>query len=274
MLTTRITELANKDNPVEDVDIFESSLTTIFNDVRNMHGEPGEFVVYTSPKYGDIKLGLANIRKSDTRLFSHHLWNAGVEVAGMIENGEIDVEEENVLELGAGAALPSLLSALAGARSVVITDYPAPEILENITSNICLNSTILSSSKPPEVYGHTWGDLSDDVAKAYTHAFTRVIAADTLWMDYEHENLAKSMLHFLDDKNPKARVIVVAGLHTGRQKMAKFWNVAVDTGFEIESIKERDVNGVEREFLADRGFEDGQEKKMWLTIGILKRKSS
>ncbi|KAF3921049.1 hypothetical protein AA313_de0202880 [Arthrobotrys entomopaga] len=274
MLTTRITELTNADNPPEDLDIFESSLTTIFNDVRNMHGEPGKLVAYSSPKYGDIKLGLADIDKVDTRLFSHHLWNAGVEAAGMIENGEIEVEGESVLELGAGAALPSLLSALAGAKSVVITDYPAPKILQNITSNISLNSSILSSCTTPKVYGHTWGILTDTIAETYSHAFTRIIAADTLWMDHEHENLAKSMLHFLDDKNPKARVIVVAGLHTGREKMSKFWDVAVNTGFEIESIKERDVNGVEREFLADRGFEDGSEKKRWLTIGILKSKSS
>ncbi|EPS35639.1 hypothetical protein H072_10934 [Dactylellina haptotyla CBS 200.50] len=272
MLTNRVSE-STPDRDPDDIDFFESSLTTIFGDVRNQHGDPGQSVTYTSPKYGGIKLGLADVNKEETRLFSHHLWNAGVEVAAMIENGELQVEGETVLELGAGAALPSLISALAGAKSVVITDYPAPEILENIKANINLNASQLASSSAPDVYGHTWGVLTEEVAQKYAHSFTRVIAADTLWMMWEHENLVKSMLHFLDDSNLAARVVVVAGLHTGRQKMANFWTVAVENGLEIENIKERDVDGIEREFLEDRGIEDITERKRWLTIGILKKKA-
>ncbi|KAF3931108.1 hypothetical protein ABW20_dc0107676 [Dactylellina cionopaga] len=271
MLTNRVSEsLHAADYEPDDVDIFESSLTTIFNDVRNQHGEPGQFVTYTSPKYGAIKLGLADIDKAQTRLFSHHLWNAGVEVAGMIESGEVGMEGQDVLELGAGAALPSLISAIVGAKLVVATDYPAPEILANITANISFNASKLSSLQP-KVYGHTWGNLEEEVAQQYAHSFTRVIAADTLWMDWEHENLVKSMLHFIDDTNPAARVIVVAGLHTGRPKVANFWDVAVQNGFEVESIKERDVDGTEREYAADRGIEDPSERKRWLILGVLKK---
>ncbi|KAK6534181.1 hypothetical protein TWF281_005514 [Arthrobotrys megalospora] len=272
MLTNRISELSSSaDSDPEDLDIFESSLTTIFNDVRNQHGEPGHYVAYASPKYGEIKLGLADIEKEQTSLFSHHLWNAGVEVAGMIENGELNVTGETVLELGAGAALPSLLSAISGAKAVVITDYPAPEILANITSNVALNRSKLISSDI-QVYGHTWGNLDEEVAQKHANSFTRVIAADTLWMTWEHENLVQSMLHFLDN-SPTSRVIVVAGLHTGRQKMANFWDVAVKS-FDIDNIIERDIDGIEREYKADRGIEDVIERKRWLIVGSLKKKSS
>ncbi|KAF3937061.1 hypothetical protein ABW19_dt0201666 [Dactylella cylindrospora] len=102
MLTNRISE--STDDHDSDVDIFESSITTIFNDVRNQHGDPGQVVTYNSPKYGGIKLGLANVEKEQNSLFSHHLWNAGVEVAAMIEDGELGVEGETVLELGAEKA--------------------------------------------------------------------------------------------------------------------------------------------------------------------------
>ncbi|KAF3319076.1 hypothetical protein TWF173_003530 [Orbilia oligospora] len=272
MLTNRISEISSGTSPEsEDLDIFESSLTTIFNDVRNQHGEPGHYVAYASPKHGEIKLGLADIEKEQTSLFSHHLWNAGVEVAGMIETGELNVEGETVLELGAGAALPSLISAITGAKTIVVTDYPAPEILSNITANIAFNQSKFISSDI-QVYGHTWGELDEEVAKKHAHSFTRVIAADTLWMTWEHENLVKSMLHFLDD-GPTSRVVVVAGLHTGRQKMANFWDVAAKS-FDIDTIKERDIDGIEREYEADRGIEDVVERKRWLIIGTLKKKSS
>ncbi len=44
-----------------------------------------------------------------------------------------------MLELGAGAALPSLIAVKAGAKKVVITDYPDDDLLENIQHNTQAN---------------------------------------------------------------------------------------------------------------------------------------
>lgn len=41
-----------------------------------------------------------------------------------------------MLELGAGAGLPSLVCALNGATQVVVTDYPDAELIENLRYNI------------------------------------------------------------------------------------------------------------------------------------------
>lgn len=41
-----------------------------------------------------------------------------------------------MLELGAGAGLPSLVCALNGASQVVVTDYPDAELIENLQYNI------------------------------------------------------------------------------------------------------------------------------------------
>jgi nicotinamide N-methyltransferase len=41
-----------------------------------------------------------------------------------------------VLELGAGAGLPSIVCALNGATQVVVTDYPDAELVENLEYNI------------------------------------------------------------------------------------------------------------------------------------------
>jgi len=46
------------------------------------------------------------------------------------------VADKNILELGAGAGLPSLVCTLKGASTVVVTDYPDPDLVENLEHNI------------------------------------------------------------------------------------------------------------------------------------------
>jgi hypothetical protein len=45
-----------------------------------------------------------------------------------------------------------------------------------------------------------------------------------------------------------------------------------EAGLEIEKIWERNADGVEREWVVDRGIEDVTERKRWLVIGILRRR--
>lgn len=64
---------------VDGLNFFEDSLSAIFGDARNQHGEPGEMVLYKSQVYfgKDLKLGLADPKKEDNGLFAHYLWNVG-----------------------------------------------------------------------------------------------------------------------------------------------------------------------------------------------------
>jgi nicotinamide N-methyltransferase len=65
------------------------------------------------------------------------LWNAGRIISAYLEEHADDlVKEKTVLELGAGAGLPSLVCALNGASQVVVTDYPDAELVENLQYNI------------------------------------------------------------------------------------------------------------------------------------------
>lgn len=41
--------------------------------------------------------------------------------------------------MGAGGALPSIISYHNGAKKVVVTDYPDADLIENITYNVNLN---------------------------------------------------------------------------------------------------------------------------------------
>jgi len=157
---------------------------------------------------------------------------------------------------------------------VVISDYPAKAILDNIIRNVQKN--IPSSLKPNvTVRGHEWGILNDEFATANKGHFTRILAADCFWMPGVHEELAQSMLHFLSS-DPSARVYAIGGFHTGRAKLAAFFDIAVEQGLEVEEIFEENAVGTRRpwEKVRDGGREHTTERKKWLVIAILKRPTS
>jgi nicotinamide N-methyltransferase len=66
------------------------------------------------------------------------------------------VKGRYVLELGAGAGLPSLVCAINGAVGVVVTDYPDSELIENLNYNI-EHCKLLS--KPPSVVAEVRNDI-------------------------------------------------------------------------------------------------------------------
>ena len=80
------------------------------------------------------------------------------------------------------------------------------------------------------------------------------------------------MLHFLMD--PGGRVLAIAGFHTGRTKLASFFQIAEEEGLEVEEIYEEDAEGVRREWAKERdgGRENVTERKRWLVIAVLKRR--
>ena len=173
-----------------------------------------------------------------------------------------------------GTGLAGIVSVLAGAQEVVISDYPSPEILATIEMN-CRKNIPSYSKGSARVVGHEWGIVDDDFSKANARRFTRILAADCLWMAGEHQNLVTSMLHFLsDDDDENARVWVVAGFHTGRARLASFFEVAHDAGLEVKRIWERDVQGNEREWVKQpQSRPEGiAELKKWLVVTILGRK--
>lgn len=263
-------------------DYFGQSLGVIFpDDITNQHGDIDHSVIYLSPRFGEIKLELADPKGDDNRkLFSHFLWNSGLQLAELIEEGgEWDVKGKKVLELGAGTGLSGLVAAKSGAESVIITDYPAPEVVANIKKNIEENLSegmrIGKEGSPATclVEGHEWGKLlkDDSFVQGHKGSFDIILVADCLWMPWQHKALMRSIAWFL---NPGGKAWVVSGFHTGREKMAGFYGakLLVEQGLEVESIVERDPEGHEREWVTDRGFEDVTERKRWLVISVLRKR--
>ncbi|KAH6889984.1 hypothetical protein B0T10DRAFT_44412 [Thelonectria olida] len=285
------------DGPDGPEDYFGTSLGVIFpDDITNQHGDSEHGLVYTSPHLPKpLLIDLADpVKEDDRKLFSHYLWNASLLLGEFVEADSLgvaletpreaqgklsfDVKGLSTLELGAGTALPSIMGALFGAERVAVTDYPAEPVLKTLRTNVLRN---VQQANAPEgstatpassvvVEGHAWGELSDPFSVENAHAFDRIIVADCLWMPWQHANLHTSIAHFLR-KTPEARCWVVAGFHTGRQKMRGFYEAEAlrSIGLEVECIWERDCNGEERPWETDRE-DDVTVRKRWLVVASLK----
>jgi len=128
-----------------------------------------------------------------------------------------------VLELGAGAGLPSLVCALnAGAATVVCTDYPDPELVENLRINVDEVKRSMSEEEKDGrkcniiADGYLWGA---DVAPLLTHLkmrrsddegeqkFDLLILGDLLFNHSEHNKLLLSVRRTLA-RRADARALV------------------------------------------------------------------
>ncbi|KAI7357823.1 hypothetical protein KC320_g1514 [Hortaea werneckii] len=277
---TDVIQIIPPDRDEDPEDIFAAAPGLIFtDDFQNLHGDKGYTIVYKS-KWGPIELKTADPQaEGERQLFSHYLWNASISLAERISydgdsgNNTWSVKGERVLELGAGVGLDGIVASLAGAETVSISDYPSEVVLANIRENARKNIPHHLNSKYT-VDPHEWGICDSSFATKHAHSFTRILAADCYWMPGQHLNLVRSMLHFLT-LDPCGRIYAIAGFHTGRRKLAPFFTVAVEQGLELEDIFEEDGEGNRRDWRAERdgGREDPTERKKWLVIATLKRRS-
>lgn len=260
--------------------------------------------MYTSPHLPKpLHIVLADpTGDEDRRLFSHFLWNSSLLLAELVEAGtlglsatgefaqqdgaavapsrDFSITNLSTIELGAGTALPSIMAALLGARHVVVTDYPSDVVMKTLRQNVVANTQPSFSPSGNivagiEVEGHGWGELDTPLAVEHRGAFDRVFVADCLWMPWQHGNLRRSIGWFMK-AGAEARAWVVGGFHTGRANMCGFFDEGelAKEGLEIERIWERDCDGVDREWVTDRGVEDPSERKRWLAVAVLKRVAS
>ena len=246
---------------------------------------PGATIIYESGSFGDIEIRLppASATDKDSDLMAHYLWDSSLLLSQLIsgstqhkQNSRWSVQGLQVLELGSGTGLVGMVCALAGADRATLTDYPSTNILKNIRHNIETNaiareqSSLSRQSSSVSVEAHKWGDIDENFAKSNAHKYTRVLATGCLWLPEQHENIAKSMAHFLA-KNEKAEVWVVSGFFLGRQKLAQFFDIARTVGLQAREVFEQNAVGDKRQWMVDRGLEDMKEvvEQGWLLVVVL-----
>lgn len=200
-------------------------------------------------------------------LWGHHLWQGGRIISRYLENDPTLFKDKYVLELGAGAGLPSLVCAILGARKVVVTDYPDPDLIENLWFNID-HCELLAQKDQKNIVaqGYTWGASPAPLLQELVHArpkndfqteakFDTVILADLLFNHSEHKKLVSTVTQTLSQSS-EARALVFFTPYRPwlYEKDMAFFDLARESGLLVEKVLEEKMNKVM--FEADRGDEE------------------
>jgi nicotinamide N-methyltransferase len=145
---------------------------------------PYSFATFDVPAGVDLDLGEGRTHIL-TRLvgahplWGHYLWNTAKVLSTYLLRHTGLIQGNSVLELGAGAGLPSIIAALAGAQRVVVTDYPDASLVENLRYNVDMNV-------PEDRRGRIREAVSKGVVSRMPLPDTgpRVIFGDTTWRLY------------------------------------------------------------------------------------------
>lgn len=99
----------------------------------------------------------------------------------------------SVVELGAGAGLPSLLATRFGAQPVICTDYPDSELIDNIEKNIQRFQLHQCHAR-----GFLWGSPVQELLDLNKgRLFDVVIMCDVIFNHSEHRKLLRSVVELM-----------------------------------------------------------------------------
>lgn len=139
-------------------------------------------------------------------LWGHLLWSAGKIMANYLDRDPSIIRNKRVLELGAAGALPSIICALNQARTVVATDYPDSDLVENMQYNLDHCPDIAHNSV--SAIGYIWGrEVEELLAKSQGDKFDLILLSDLVFNHQAHHDLLKSCTMCLSDR-PGSQILV------------------------------------------------------------------
>lgn len=177
--------------------------------------------------------------------------------ADYLETNSNVTNGKTILELGAGAGLPSLMSSIKGASHVLVTDYPDADLIENLQYNID-HCSFLPSPRNILARGFLWGADVEPLTATLPAAgetgkrFDVLILADLLFNHSEHQKLLSSVQETLK-RTAEARALVFFTPYRPwlLENDLNFFAIAKEGGFEVEKIFEKTMDKVM--FEEDRG---------------------
>ncbi|OAX83636.1 hypothetical protein ACJ72_02005 [Emergomyces africanus] len=225
------------------------------------------FEEYTMRSGQKLKLRLVGANRFPIEGFL--LWNAGKASADYLESRARKwVEGKDILELGAGAGLPSLICAILGARTAVVTDYPDPDLVENMRINAQACESLLSlgeagavghsqkqSSSPLRVEGYKWGADPETVLRHIPidagvgvdsrRGFDLLILADVIYNHPQHGELIESVRHTLKRTRDAVAFVVFTPYQPWLfEKIVAFFPLVEESGFVVTKLFEKLVEKV------------------------------
>lgn len=148
------------------------------------------------------------------------------------------------------------MSAIQGARTVVLTDYPDPDLVSNMQYNADLSASMIPTREDGlrrlHVDGYKWGS---DVTKLRAYLppaadgspglFDVLIMADVVYSHREHPNLIKTMRETMK-KSPDSVALVIFTPYQPwlLPKTEQFFPLAEASGFTVTKIFQKVVDAV------------------------------
>lgn len=206
-------------------------------------------------------------------LEAHHLWNGSRIVSNYLETHPDLVHNKSVLELGAGAGLPSLVAGVLGARKVVMTDFPDADLIATMQKNIdlCSQLSYIKNSLSPSAAaaqegrfehtenelewkerearcpvvtrGYIWGadptPLLEIIRSESSNGFDVLILADLLFRHSEHGHLLDTISSAMK-KAPDAKALVFFTSYRPwlQHKDLAFFDLARERGLVVDKLLE------------------------------------
>lgn len=187
------------------------------------------------------KIQLRLVGKSP--LWGHMLWNAGIYTAKFLDKHPELVKGKTILELGAASALPTVVCGLIGAERVVSTDYPDPELIQNIQYNVDHElyggQPLLKDADERKVVveGYIWGN---EYLPLQLHVkngkFDLIILSDCVFNHTEHRKLLRCIKDLLASDG---KALVVFSPHRPRllDVDLSFFETAKEFGLESHFLE-------------------------------------
>ena len=263
-------------------EILSSSLETLYDYTPITHSSPGGSFTYihrSEDRDPDLPTPTVTVSTPDTQaehwsLHASSIWVSALYVADHISELGLPTNIKGagtiplrLIELGAGAGLPSILIAKSYPHvHVVASDFPDPLLIHTLRENVACNDASTNCSVVP----HAWG--TDPSALLLPGGADIVLAADTLWNPEIHAALLRTTCGVLA-RTQTARAHFVAGLHTGRYTLDSFFRAADEAGLALVEATEREVQGEgrRREWDVRRAdSEDERERRRWVVWSVLK----
>ena len=167
----------------------------------------------------------------------HSLWGEKLAEAAKITSDiilrkkyNVDVTNKRILELGAGAGLPSICCSLMNSKKIISTDYPDNDLINNLKFNLLNYSNCI-------VLGYKWGeDINEILINNNLKKFDILILSDVIFNTNQHFQLLKNIKELMKI-NGFALVIHTHHRTNKVKEENEFFNLAKNEfNFKIEFI--------------------------------------
>lgn len=197
-------------------------------------------------------------RNLTTALQAHHLWNGSRALSTYLQqHAPLLATGKTILELGAGAGLPSLVGAILGARKVVVTDYPDAELIDNLLQNIATCALLPQPATAVVAEGYRWGASTRHILAhlpSPEQGFDILLLADLLFNHRCHDGIVSTIVQTLA-RSSEARALVFFTPYRPwlLEKDMAFFDLCREKGLEVGKVVEQVMEKVM--FEKDRGDE-------------------